>query len=117
MTAFVTMAILVIGGVTLWQTLQTRASSDRIQESSLIAACRSELRAEIDLADAEISRLFLSGIHAVAQEDYETLRALAELIPGALETSKSAADAYAEGVTLSRTHPVMFLESCAKENR
>ena len=115
LTAFVTIAILAIGGATLWQTTQTKASSDQIRESSAVTACRSELRVEIDVANSETNRLFLLGVQAIAEDDPVALDALIDSIPDALAASDAAVEGYAEGATLARTDPAAFLASCRKE--
>ena len=115
LTAFITFAILAIGLVTLWQTLQAKTSSERIRESSAVTACRSELRAEIDVANSETNRLFLLGVQALAEDDPVALDALIDSIPDALAASEAAVEGYAEGATLARTDPAAFLASCRKE--
>lgn len=119
LTAIITAAILIIGVGTLWQTIESSASSDAIRattnevrESSLISACRSELRVAIDLTDARVDDITLSGLIAVAQEDPDQLVALVADAQDALEDARSAVDAYAQGVTLSHTDPDRFIAEC-----
>lgn len=128
MTTAVTLAILIIGGVTLWQTIGARASSDAIRDSSLVAACRSELRADIDLAiaqteasDSERDDLIIDGLLAVAAGDEAQLAAVlanSEHVLARTDRAQTEAlaaiDRYSQGVTLSRTDPARFLEVCER---
>ena len=112
LTAAITATILIIGSVTLWQTIGARASSDQIRRSAEVAACRSELRAEIDLVAARINDVFLSGLVAVAADDDAQLARAVAHAPDLLAEAREVTDAYAAGVRLSRTDPDRFIRDC-----
>lgn len=113
-TSVVTCAVLIIGGTTLYQTIGARATSEQIRSASYITACRSELRAEVDLATTEVQDVVLRGLVEVAEDDHAGLQVVLEDADRVLAAARRTAAKYADGVALSRTDPEAFVAACER---
>ncbi|MBP7629487.1 MAG: hypothetical protein KA758_03470 [Acidimicrobiales bacterium] len=106
--------MLIIGGTTLYQTIGARATSEQIRSASYITACRSELRAEVDLATTEVQDVVLRGLVEVAEDDHAGLQVVLEDADRVLAAARRTAAKYADGVALSRTDPEAFVAACER---
>lgn len=86
------------------------SSADR--ESDEVAACRAELRGDIDLSTARVDEVILRGLSAVATGSDDQLGQILETAPAVLEDLNEAVDRYRDGTALSLVAPEQFVEQC-----
>lgn len=128
-TAYVTLALVValgLGGLILAPAVfSARNNTDEVRRGNELAACRSEMRADIDDATAalEVANSQLVGMLpeglAAAMNNPEQLQALLEQATAArADVDQAVADLvaanarYRESVELSTSNPDEFLERC-----
>lgn len=101
----------------------TRNDSLAIRRSAEIQGCRAEYSSQVTSATADLNRLILDGLVAVAMGDDEKLASLVE--PGEDGTTKatrardnlqSAVQEYTDAIAQSRTDPGAFLNKCRSEH-
>lgn len=128
LTTVIMLAVLGLAVATLLQGRTSSGTINALSASDIVAACRDELRAVVDLATASVDEtdgardaVILDGLIAVARDDSA---ALADMVQRA-EASQMAAQvalndlhdavvSYAEGVEQSRTDPDTFTRRCER---
>lgn len=111
-STIIAVVTLMVAGGALVTSNQGRASSNEVRRLAEILSCRSELRVQVDLANARVEALVLEGLVAVANDDDDVLLALAAEASIVQDLREQAVLAYDEGATMARADPDQFLNEC-----
>lgn len=79
------------------------------RRSDAISSCRSEIRARLDLAKADVEDLLIEGIEAFLGDDMDGVAAVFRRSGAAREARDAAVEAYREAAELSAQDPEGFL--------
>lgn len=106
------LALIILAGLTLWVSAGGRAGVQAIDRNGEIAACRSNLNADVVLAKAKVDDVILDGLIAVAAEDDAALTAAVSQITEVRRERDAAITAYGQGTELAERDPDAFLAEC-----